>query len=126
MTTQTFKQGENTIRVEIAESIEDAKKNGFREGEYNRFFVNDKPVTNYVAMMRFIIDDIKKSGQSIIPDSKKLFELRKQMISNQNKEMKEKLNEIRNTYKNHVNEAVLKKLDDIIFKIDDCGVRVAE
>ena len=126
MITQTFKNGESTIRTENAESLEDARTNGFAEGVYSRFFINDKPVQNYMAMVRHIIDETKRTGQRFIPPTAEALKaLQKEVIQKQNDEMRSQYLKLQAQYKQMgAPEALLKQLDDTIDKIDLCGVRV--
>ena len=61
MITQTFKQGDHEIKIESAESIEDAKKNNFKEGTYSKYFLDGKIVENYSALIQFIVGNAKKN-----------------------------------------------------------------
>lgn len=99
MITQKFNQDKNEIRIESAESINDAKANGFEKGIYSRYFVNDKPVKNYQAMIRFIVDESQKNNSRFIPDEKNAVKMRNQMLENKNKEMKDFIDDLRNKYK---------------------------
>lgn len=128
MITQTFKNGESEIRVENAESLEDARANNFAEGTYSRFFVNNKLVVNYMAIVKYIVQETQRTGRRFIPPTfESLKELQTQVIQKQNEEMKKQYQKLQSEYKNMgVPESVLKQLDDIINKIDISGVRIAE
>lgn len=128
MITQSFKNGEKEIRFEHAESIEDAKKNGFTDNTYVRFFIDNKPVQNYMALMRYIIDETQKTGKRFIPPStEELKKLQKEVIQNQNNSMRTQLQNIQSQYKKQgAPEHVLKQLDEAINKIDITGMRVVE
>jgi len=126
MITQKLMQGENEIRIESAESLDDAKKNSFREGEYSRYFVNGKPVATYMLLMKYMIDETKKNGKSFIPDSGKLIEMRRQMIETQNKEIRTKLVEMRKQFGNNISDYTLKMMDEMSRKIDGAGIRIVE
>ena len=54
MIVQKYTQGKNEIRIENAESIEDAKKNNFNNGEFSRYFVNGKLVPNYITLIKLM------------------------------------------------------------------------
>lgn len=128
MITQSFKNGETEIRVENAESLEDAKINNFQDGVFSRFFINDKPVVNYMAMIRHIIDESRKTGNRFIPPSPATIEaMRNDMANKQNQEMKSQLEKIRTQYKQMgAPEHILKDLEDSINKINLSGMRVVE
>jgi hypothetical protein len=127
MITQEIKQGDNVIRIENAESLEDAKKHKFKEGVFNRYFVNNKPVDNYMVLIKYIIEETKKNGQAFIPEQKKLNELRKDMFVNRNNAIKQQLEELKeHCQSSDLNLNVLKSIDEMIDKIDDSGVRVVE
>jgi len=127
MITQKYMQGKNEIRIETAESIEDAKKNSFKEGECSRYFVNDKPVSNYMTLIRYITEEIHLNKSSLVPDKEKLEELRREMLTTQNNAMKKNLESLKAEYgQMHVPDHVMKELDSMIQKIDEYGVRVHE
>jgi len=128
MITQSFKNGETELRFESAESLIDAEKNGFAKGVFNRFFVNEKPVDNYMAMVRHIIDETQRSGKRFIPPSQNdLKKLQSDIIQSQNKEMVSQLEKLKTEYvKLNAPEHILKGLEDAISKIDITGVRVIE
>lgn len=127
MITQKYMQGKNEIRIETAESIEDAKKNSFREGECSRYFVNDKPVQSYMTLIRYITEEIHLNKSSLVPDREKLEELRREMLTSQNNLMKKNLESLKAEYgQMHVPDHVMKELDSMIQKIDEYGVRVHE
>jgi hypothetical protein len=120
-------QGDNKIRIETAESIEDAKKNNFRDGEFSRYFVNDKPVQSYMTFIRFIAEETKKSKNTLIPDGKKIESLRQEMLKNQNDSMRKGLEDIRRQYGSAgAPDSVMKEIDDMIKKIDQYGVRIVK
>ena len=129
MITQTMKQGENEIRIESAESIEDGEKNGFKvkEGEYVRYFVNGKPVSSYMTLIKFMVAETAKNKEKFIPDAANLMKLRKELFQKQNDEMKRQIEEIKKAYGPHgLTEQTLALLDTYIDKIDEYGVRVTE
>ena len=127
MITQEYMQGENKIRIETAESIEDAKRNEFRTGEYSRYFVNGQAVSNYLTLIRYIVDITRESGKSILPDSSKIEELRNQMLNRQKDEMIKGLEQIKQQYgKESVPDSVMKELDGMIKKVNEYGVRVVK
>ena len=130
MITQEYKIGTNELKIETSESIEDAKKNNFDidKNEFSRFYVNGKIVNNYMLFVKYIVEESKKTNQSIITDNKKVEELRMKMLKNQSDEMRNYLLSVRQQYGNaHVPESVMKELDDMIDKIDaTTGARVVK
>ncbi|HQO40451.1 MAG TPA: hypothetical protein PK986_08275 [Spirochaetota bacterium] len=130
MITQEYKIGTNELKIETAESIEDAKKNKFdiTKNEFSRFYVNGKIVNNYMLFVKYIVEESKKTNQSIVTDNKKVEELRMKMLKNQSDEMRNYLLSVRQQYGNaHVPESVMKELDDMIDKIDaTTGARVVK
>lgn len=126
MIIQSFNNGETEIRFENAESIEDAKKNGFSEGVYTRYFINDKLITNYQALIRYIIEETQKTGKRFIPPTpESLRELQKKIINKQKEEMVSQYKRVQEEYKNmNMPDEVIKQFDDAIEKIDLIGMRV--
>ena len=126
MITQIVKQADNEIKIESAESLEDAKKNGFPKGEYSRYFLNNKPLPGYMAMIQHIINESPKNGSFII-NTADLLQKRKEMFENQIKTMKNQILALKEQYKGQgISEISLKALDDYINKIDEFGVRVKQ
>lgn len=127
MVTQKYKQGDNDIKIESAESLADAKENGFEEGEYHKYYVNGKITKNYMAMIRFIVDESKKNMNRMVPTGPKLSELREEMIDRQNKSISEQLNKIKHQYSvMNISEDFLNKSNNFIKKIDPIGMRIKE
>jgi DNA-binding transcriptional regulator GbsR (MarR family) len=128
MIVQTIKNGETEIRTEHAESLEDAKANGFTDGMYSRFFVNNKPVQNYMALAQFIVNETKSSGKRFVPPNRsELKKLQMEMIKTQNESIKAKYRELQAEYKkNGAPDILLKQLDEAMEKIDLAGVRVSQ
>jgi hypothetical protein len=127
MITQTIKQGKNIIRIENAESPEDAQKNNFKSNEYSRYFINDKPVSSYMVLIKYIIEETQKNKESFIPDRQNLEKIRKEMFGKQKASMKDQAEKIREHYKDFkIDESVLKNFDEMIDKIDEFGIRVVE
>ena len=127
MITQKIKQGTNEIKIESAENLEDAKKNNFSEGEYSRYFINGKPVPNYMVLIKYLVEETHKNKESFIPDNKSLMQQRNTMLKSQNNEMKKQLKELKKQYGSHgLDESVLIHIDSMIPKINDEGVRVIE
>lgn len=126
MITQIHTQGKNEIKIETAESVEDAKKNNFKEGEYSRYYVNGKLVENYLAMVRFIVDSVQTNKEAFMPQGN-LMEMRKDMLLNQNKAIRESMENLKKQYKDmNVPEHILEDIDSAIKKIDERGVRISE
>lgn len=126
MITQKYKQGDNEIKIESAESIEDAKKNGFSAGENVRYFVNEK-LTNYYTMVQFMVSETRKNKKKFIPEEKNLMKLRDQMLETQKEEMRQGFEDLKKTYEGlNVPEHILKDIDNSISKINQIGVRVTE
>lgn len=127
MITQELKQDKNVIRIETAESLEDAEKNKFKNGEYHRFFINNKPVSSYMTLIKYIIDETHRTGKNFIPDSANLKKMRDNMIKSRNNQMKEQLKKVKESYKNfNIDESFFKNIDAMIDKIDETGIRVAK
>jgi hypothetical protein len=127
--TQTIKQGENEIRIESAESIEDGEKHKFRirEGEYVRFFVNGKPVSSYMTLIKFMVDETIKNKERFKPDANYLMKMRKQLLQNQANDMKKQIESLKKQYEHQPASAqTIALLDGMIDRIDEYGVRVAE
>lgn len=125
MITQTYKQGEHNIKIESAESLDDAQQNNFRDGEYTRFYVNDKLVDNYMAMIRFMVDEVKNNKNNLVPNSKELMKQREKMFEKQNDEINKQLKNLKKQYgEMGIPENVINKIDDFIVKINPIGIRV--
>lgn len=128
MITQKFKNGETEIKVEHAESIEDAEKNGFSEGLYSRFYVNGKIVTNYMAMVQHIVDETKRTGNRFVPPTRtELKELQKKAVKSQAdliRKQFEKQKEL--AIKSGSGAELIKQFDEAMEKIDLAGVRVVQ
>ena len=125
MITQTINQGQNIIKIESAESLEDAQKNGFKEGEFVRYFINGKTVTSYGVLIKFIIDETYRNKESFVPDGKNLLKIRRELFQKQNDEMRKNLENIKKQYKDFsIDSAFMKNIDEMIDKINEEGVRV--
>ena len=127
MISQTIKNGESEIRTEHATSLEDAKINGFPEGMFSRFFINNKPVQNYMVLAKYIVEETQKTGKRFVPPSQaELKKLQMEMLKTQNEEIISKYKELQSEYKkNGAPDYLLKQLDEAIEKIDLRGVRVS-
>lgn len=127
MITHSFKQGNNKITVESAESLQDAKKNNFREGEFVRHYVNGKATGNYMAMIRFIVDESKKNKKRFIPDGASLIKLKEEMFERQREDISNNLSELKKQYSCSGTPAdVLATVNNFIDKVDPIGVRIKE
>lgn len=127
MITQTHKQGDHKIKIESAESLADAEKNGFKQGEYHRYYVDGKLTDNYMAMIRFIVDESKKNNNRMIPTGPALADLRSEMFDRQKKEISKQLDRIKREYSQlGIPEDILKKSNDFINKLDPIGMRIKE
>jgi len=127
MITQEIKQDKNVIKIETAESLEDAEKNKFKNGEYHRFFVNGKSVSSYMTLIKYIISETQKNGKKFISDEKSLKTMRDKMITDRNNELKKQLQQIKQNYKDfNVDESFFKNIDSMIDKIDETGIRVVK
>ena len=128
MITQSFKNGDTEIRVESAESLEDAKTNGFEDDNYTRYFINNKPVVNYSAIIHFIVQETARTGKKFIPPTyAELQKRQREMIQKQNENIKRELEKLKKQYKDAgVPDHVIKQLEESIDKIDLAGVRVVE
>jgi hypothetical protein len=125
MIIQILKQNDHDeIRIESAESLDDARKNKFFEGEYSRFFINGRPVRNYMSVVRHIIDSTIKYQQAFLVNKQDMINKRKELLDRQISDLKAKLKEVSDQYKE--SPPVLKAIDDYLKVIDDYGVRVKE
>lgn len=125
MITQKYKQGEHEIKIESAESLQDAQDNNFKEGEYTKFYVNGKLTDNYMAMIRFIVDEARSNGNNPVPTGIDLMKQRTEMFEKQNEEINKHLNNIKNQYgEMGISQDIIDKVDEFIGKIDPTGMRV--
>ena len=124
MITQVFTQGKNRIKIESAESIQDANDNKFKNGEFSRFYINDVKVDNYMSMMRYIIEETKKNKEKVAQNKENLILQRKHMMENQKKIMSEQLMQLREQYKDmNISPEYMQIIDEYIEKTDEYGVR---
>jgi hypothetical protein len=127
MITQTIRQGKNVIRIENAESPEDAEKNNFKPSEYSRYFINDNPVSNYMVLIKYIIEETNKNKESFVPDQQNLKKIRREMLEKQNSEMKAQIEKLKEHYKDFkLDSSIIKNIDNMIDKIDEYGIRIIE
>ena len=128
MITQKYKNGESEIRIESATSLEDAKANGFEDGVFSRFFIDDKPTFSHMGLVDHIIRQTLKSGKKFYPDNEiELKDLQKKLITTQTDMLKEHYLKLKEQYKElQAPESVLAQLDDVVKKLDLAGMRIAE
>ena len=125
MITRSFKQGDNKITIESAESLQDARENNFKEGEFVRHYVNGKLTDNYMAMIRFIVDESKKNKKRFIPEGKNIQKIREEMLLKQKEDISKNLSELKKQYGcSGAPEDVLEIANNFIDKIDPIGVRI--
>lgn len=126
MITQKYQQGENEIKIEVAESIEDAQKNKFKDGEYTRYFVNGKSVSNYMTLVKYIVLESQKNNSAILKPEN-IEGLRKQMLKTQNDSIRKNLEDLKKQYgAMAVPDSVMKQLDGMIDKVNEYGIRVSK
>lgn len=124
MITQEYKQGKHTIKIEQAVSLEDAKNNGFHSGTFTRYYVDGKITENYMAMIRFIVEEAKKNNSSLIPpNEKELREKRAKMFAQQKEDMMAHVRQLKETYGDSIPEDTLKQIDDYVDKLNITGMR---
>jgi len=139
MITQKFNQGDSEIIIETAESLEDAKKHGFKQDNFTRYFINGKSVESYMHIMSFIIEETQKNKQQFSYDQKSLVEKRNEMIAKQKETIRESFDHMRENlikqgvpesvishFNKVVDESPLESFDKIIKKINLSGARVIE
>ena len=124
MITQEYKQGNHIIKMETAESLQDAKDNNFPEGIYTKCYVDNKHVDNYMAMMKFIVDNARTNNESLIPTGEDFNEQRKRMLENQQKAIMDEVKKITDNYE--IPEQALNHIKSFLDKINPMGVRVKE
>ena len=119
MIIQKYQQGKNEIKVESAESVKDAKDNNFTEGTYSRYYVNGKQVSNYMSMIKFIIEETKTNKTNIIPNKEESARIRKEMFQRQHAEISNQLQELKKQYSTmDIPQDALDKMNDYIDKLD--------
>lgn len=126
MLTQEYKAGDNLIKVEIAENLDDAKKHNFNKGQYSRYIVNGK-VVEYGTMIQFIATESRNIGQSFVPPEKELKQLQFQLLQNQKKEIIRNLENLKTEYsRKGVIKTIIDDIDHKIKTINLQGMRVKE
>jgi hypothetical protein len=127
MVVQEYKQGNHVIRIESAESLDDASKNGFREGEYNRHYIDNKLTDNYMAMIRFIVDEAKQNKTNLQPTGESIESKREEMFARQKQSMLDQVTKLKQKYGNSiVSKDILKAVDDFMVKTNYIGVRTVK
>lgn len=124
MITQKFHKGKKEIRIEIAESIDDAKKNDFKDGQYQRYYIDNKPTDSYMSVINFIVSE-SKNNEKFIPDEKTFLSSRNELFKNQKKQFEGQFENIKKMYKDmNVPQEQIDKIDDFKNKINIEGVRM--
>ena len=131
MITQEYKQGIHNIKIESAESVQDAQRNGFIEGQYSRYFLDGKKTDNYNSMINFIMGNV---DQTLVPTEKDLNATRDQMLATIQKETIESIDKLKKQYieqgqPKDVIDSLNEMIKNVSFnsdKLDQFGVRVVE
>ena len=97
MITQEYTQGNHTIRIEQPESLEEAQKNNFKEGQNQKYFIDDQETENFMALIKFIIQKSSRNKKNFIPND--LSQKRKDMIEKQQKIIDDHYQALKKTYK---------------------------
>lgn len=128
MITQIFNQGKNEIKIQMPESLEDAKKNGFKEGQPHKIFINGKSTDNYMGMIMFMVEEAKKNNQQFTSDKMNIVAERKKLFDNQKKAMKEQLDKIKTEYAKLgiCSEEMNSVFEEFESKINIEGIRTTE
>jgi|GEM_PF-3239895 FtsZ-binding cell division protein ZapB len=117
MITQEYTQGKHKIKVEVADSIEDAKANNFHEGEYSRYYINGKRVDNYMAMMRFVVEETKNNRNSLALSPENIQKTRKELFQKQKSLFQEQLAMLKKQYKD-MPENIMSDMTSYLEKLD--------
>jgi hypothetical protein len=124
MISQKYSAGKTVINVEIAESLDDAKKNDFAENEFSRYLLNGKKIS-YMEMINHIIKESKHNRASFIPDKNELKKIQQEMLENQKKEIIKNLKDIQNLYKKDGHpQAIIDDIDKKIKSLNEDGMRI--
>ena len=100
MITQKYGNGNIDIKVEVAESLEDATKNNFLENEYSRYVVDGKTVS-YADMIQSIIKKTHENKKSLIPSKDEIKKIQSQMMESQKNILIGGLKDMLAQYKTH-------------------------
>lgn len=126
MITQKYKNGNLEIRVESAESVEDAKKNGFAEGQFCRYYINGKPCQAYGEVVAAIIKSSRESREKfVVPSQSDLKKMQSDMMKKHIGAMKKEIENIKKT-RPGLPAAFFSDLESMVEKIDLVGARVRE
>jgi hypothetical protein len=117
MITQEYIQGSHKIKIETADSIDDAKANGFHEGEYSKYYIDGKLCDNYTAMMRFIVDETRNNRNSLVSSPEKIQKMRKELFQKQQKLFTDQMNILREQYKD-IPENIMIDMNSYLSKLD--------
>lgn len=127
MITQTFKHKDGDIRIENAETLEEAKAKGFQDGVFTRYFVGDKQITAYGDLIKHIIDKTCTGAMFQPPSQKELQKMQREMISSRKRELTEQLERLKKSYAGvNIPKEVLAQIDKMMEAIDLSGVRVTQ
>jgi arginine/lysine/ornithine decarboxylase len=117
MIIQEYTQGKHKIKVEVADSVEDAKANNFHEGEYSRYYINGKRVDNYLAMMKFIVEETKNNRNSLTLSPENIQKMRKELFQKQQDLFQNQLTLLKKQYKD-MPEHILADMNSYMEKLD--------
>ena len=127
MIIQTFKHKSGDIRIENAETLEEAKKEGFPDGVFSRFFIGDKQVTTYNEVVAHIVKQARAGSVFTPPSVSELKTMQQQMIQKQKDMMIEQLEKLKKTYAGmNIPTEALAHFDKAMDAINLAGVRVSE
>jgi hypothetical protein len=125
MITQKFKNGTSEIRIESAESLQDAQENNFPNGSYSRYFINGKQADSYAAVVNHIVSSSASGGSFKMPSIQELQKLQEDILMNQKIDMLNQIEKIKQSYAGFdVPKECLDQLDAMAKSIDLSGVRV--
>jgi len=118
-------QNNNKIRIETAVNADDAEKNNFNNGEYSRFFVNDKKV-NYGTLIQYMIKETYNNRKSFTYDRNEIIKQRNEILKENNAALKKKIIELKKKYTSFgYSDDAISSMDEMIEKIDEYGVRIS-
>jgi len=127
MITQKFKNGVSEIRIESAESKADAGVHGFPDGVYSRYFIDDKPIDSYMAVVNYIVESTRAGGNYVVPTDTELRELQKDLMEKQKQSFQVQIDQLKKQYgSSPVPEGFLDQFDKMLDAMDLNGVRVQE
>jgi hypothetical protein len=124
MLTQEYKVKDTNIKIEFAESLEDAAKHKFNENEYSRYLVNGK-IVSYMQMINHIITESKNNSTTFMPDKNELKNLQQKMLNNQKNEIVRNLKRVKEEYKNNnYSQDAIDMIDKQIESLNLDGMKV--